>query len=373
MKKKVLFCASTTSHILNFHLPYLKAFQERGYEVHVLGNKQTAVPFADKVLALQFEKSLLSFQNIKIFFQLRKLLRTEQYSKVSTNTALAAILVRAAAMFQKQRPRVYNIAHGYLFSMDTGLKKWVYLLPEKLVAGVTNRLLVMNREDEIIAQKYHLYREQLTYANGMGVPTEKYVPVPEEEKKAARERFAVPEGTTVFAYAAEFSKRKNHSLLLTAFAQAELTNALLLLAGEGSTQEQCRALAKQLGIEDKVRFLGYVNDIPALYAASDAVVSSSKIEGLPFHIMEAEGRGLPILASDIKGHRELVRDGWNGRLFPLTNASALAMVLQEFAKMPVEQRKLWGKHSEEHVAQFTLQRVFPDVMAFYEEATNENF
>lgn len=367
MKKKMLFCASTSSHIQNFHLPYIKAFHEQGYEVHVLGNKNVDIPFADKVFALNFEKSLLSFQNIKVFLKIKTLLRQECYQKISTNTALAAILVRAAVLFLKERPRVYHIAHGYLFNRNTGLKKWMYFLPEKMVAGITDELLVMNREDEKIAKAYHLYKGGLTYADGMGIPLGKYTPVTEEERATARRNYQIEEHTVVFTYAAELSNRKNHALLLRAFAKANLEHGLLLLAGDGSTKEECKALAKQLGTEDRVRFLGHVNDIPTLYAASDAVVSSSKIEGLPFNIMEAEGRGLPIIASDIKGHQELIRDGWNGRLIPLQEEQAFAKALQAFSNMPLQERKIWGHNSAEHFQNFTLDKVYPVIMKFYEE------
>ena len=112
----------------------------------------------------------------------------------------------------------------------------------------------------------------------------------------------------LFIYAAEFSRRKNQPLLLRAFAQAlpRFPRGRLLLAGSGATLEECKALAAQLGIGERVSFLGYVEEMEALYPLCDAAVSSSRIEGLPFNIMEAMACGLPVIASRIKGHIDLL-------------------------------------------------------------------
>jgi glycosyltransferase EpsD len=72
-----------------------------------------------------------------------------------------------------------------------------------------------------------------------------------------------------------------------------------------------------------VRFLGHVRDISDLYAAADVLVSASRCEGLPFCVMEGLYFGLPVIASDIKGHRDLVEHGRNGLLYNPRNTSEL--------------------------------------------------
>ena len=72
--RKILYCASTLSHIRNFHLPYLKAFHDQGYEVWVAANEEDSIPYADHVVSLPFAKSLLSPQIVKASFSARRLL-----------------------------------------------------------------------------------------------------------------------------------------------------------------------------------------------------------------------------------------------------------------------------------------------------------
>ena len=86
----------------------------------------------------------------------------------------------------------------------------------------------------------------------------------------------------------------------------------LLLAGTGALEEECKALVKSLHMETQIQFLGYVDRMGELYPLCDVSVTSSRIEGLPFNVMESMACGLPVVASDIKGHRELVLPGKTG-------------------------------------------------------------
>ncbi|HEX3018052.1 MAG TPA: glycosyltransferase [Caproicibacter sp.] len=308
MKKKILYCASTVSHIMNFHLPYLKAFREDGYEVWVGTNEIKTIPYADYVVDLPFCKSMTSFQNVRAALTARKLIRVQKFDIISTHTMLASAVIRAAILFLHKRPKVYCTVHGYLFNEGDGLKRWKYLLPEKLCAHVTDVLMVMNHEDYAIAQKHKLYHGKLRYINGMGVDLTKFPPITDEEHTAARTSYSLAKTDVAYVYAAEFSKRKNQAFLIKSFSVVCQGNShmKLFLAGEGVLLEKCKQLTRELGISNQVCFPGYINNIRNLYAACDVCISTSLCEGLPFNILEALACGLPVIASDIKGHRELI-------------------------------------------------------------------
>lgn len=368
MAKKILFCASTVSHILNFHLPYLQSFHEQGYEVWVAADKQTDVPYADRVVALPFAKNILSFKNIKAVFLARKLLKRENFELLSTHTSLASAVVRAAALLLHKRPKIVCTVHGYLFEEDSGLKKWIYLIPEKLCARVTDLLMVMNREDYEIAVKHRLCSGRIVCIDGMGIRLERFAPAQDGEKEQIRHEYHIPETDFVFVYAAEFSKRKNQAFLIRAFAEIcrKYPQMRLILAGKGALQEDCRELARQLGVQDSICFPGHIADIGHLYTACDVCVSSSRIEGLPFNIMEAMACGLPVIASDIKGHRELVAEGETGWLYQSGNSASL----QEKLEFACQNRAFGEKLRKKCVSRlepFELQTVLPKIMKNYED------
>ena len=90
---------------------------------------------------------------------------------------------------------------------------------------------------------------------------------------------------------------------------------MLVLAGQGSELEACRRLAVRCGVSDRVLMPGYVQDLSLWYAAADVCVSASRIEGLPFNVMEAMYSGRPVVATRIKGHTDLITDGAEGLLY----------------------------------------------------------
>lgn len=360
--KRVLYCASTASHINNFHIPYLEALHNMGFEVHVAVNENVPIKFADKVFALSFYKNLLSFRNIKAIFQAKKLLDNNNYEKVITNTTLAGVIVRAAALLMKNRPKIYHIVHGYIFNDDSGIKKHFYLIPEKITAKVSDVVMVMNQEDYEMAKKYKLYKDKLYYIDGMGVDPSRFKLVTSEEKVAYKRKLGFSEEDFLFVYVAEFSKRKNQKMLIKAFSECNLENSHLLLAGDGKMLDYCKRLAQKLDKKGRIHFLGYVNDVTSLYCACDCAVSTSKAEGLPFNIIEAMGCGLPVVASDIKGHRELVENEENGLLFKINDNNCLKQKLKRAYNFGYTQLKQFIDRNCKKAANYSLDALYDKIV-----------
>lgn len=319
--KKILYCASTVSHLVNFHIPYLKGLQKMGYEVVAMANEALPIQGTDKVIAIPFAKKLTSMKNILAIWQVRRILIREKFDLISTHTTLASAIVRAAVLSlpRKNRPKVYCTSHGYLFNENDGFLKWKYLIPECICAKVTDLLMVMNQEDLRIAQRWNLSKGEIVLIPGMGVDFEKLDT--SLTKEELREKFGFGKEDVLFVFAGEFSDRKNQKFLIEAFAKAkpDMPNAKLVLAGEGGLLEACKVLARNLNIAEDVLFLGHVDNIGELYHCCDICVSASKIEGLPFNIMEAMYCGLPCIMSDIKGHRDLIRNQITGELYSLND------------------------------------------------------
>ncbi len=365
MSKKILYTASTKIHLKHFHLPYIEAFKNLGWEV--------------QAEALPVSKSFFSLKNIRAIFYTRQMILREGFDVISTHTTLASIIARLAVLLigRRRRPLVFVTAHGYLFHDDRSLKKWIYLFPEILCRRVTDVLMVMNHEDLTIARKYKLCKEntKIYYINGMGIDLARFQPV--EATKSQREAFGLNENDFAFAYAAEFSKRKNHRFLLNGFVNAmrqlrqeagekisEVSRIKLVLAGNGSLLEEMKALVKALGISEQVLFPGYITNIEELYACCQAAVTTSKIEGLPFHVMEALCCRLPVIASDIKGHQELISHGVNGLLFESENEAQLADRIVELFKNN-ELRDKFKVAAAEKMEPFSIESVLPAIMGIY--------
>lgn len=133
------------------------------------------------------------------------------------------------------------------------------------------------------------------------------------------------------------SPEKGQHLLLQAFASLAVTYRSLELsfAGVGPLESSLRHAAKELGVSDRVKFLGYVADMPRIYANSDLVVQSSFTEGLPNVILEAAYLRVPIVATDVGGTNEVIEHGRTGWLVGPRSRKHLTDGIREFLEDPV--------------------------------------
>lgn len=362
MEPKVLFTASTYSHIANFHRPYLQAFSRLGWTVDVAcGGVPRDIPEARRILHLPFEKSITAPSNFRAERLLREEMRQERYTLVSAHTSLAAFFTRLAA--RGLDTTVVNTCHGYLFDPDApSLKGRLLLEAERLTANRTDLLLTMNRRDQEIARRYRLGRQILPIP-GMGVDFSPLDSLPSSAGALLRGELEIPEEAFVLLYPAEFSARKNQAMLLRALALLP-PDVYLLLPGDGALLDRCKALAAELGVQDRVRFPGQVSDMGRWYQAADCAVSSSRSEGLPFNIMEAMHCSLPVVASAIKGHEDLVTPGGTGFLFPSDDEETCAAQIDRLRSSPELAARLGGQ-ARDTSQPYSLEAVLPQVMAAY--------
>ncbi len=360
---KVLFTASTYSHIAQFHLPYLRHFQERGWTVHAAcGGTPEPLAWADEVIHLPLKKSMGAPENFQAAALLRRRIAAEGYDFISTHTSLAAFFTRLAVKGLRRRPAVANMVHGYLYDEQTpALRRAVLEAAERLTAPQTDLLLTMTQWDYREAERHRLGRE-VVHIPGIGVDFSR-LDGEQENPQALRAAHGIPEDAFVLVYAAEFSKRKSQSVLIRAMARLPET-AVLVLAGDGALRDECMALARELEVADRVVFPGRIQDMASWYALADASVSSSRSEGLPFNVMEAMYMGLPVAASRVKGHVDLLVEGETGLLFPYGDWESCADQVERLMVSPELRQKL-AENARASVEQYSLERVRPVVLAQY--------
>ncbi len=149
--KKVLFVATVQSHIMNFHIPYLKLWQDKGYEVHVATNMDTKkYNNVEEIISnivwnnIDFDRSPFSKNTLVALKQLIDLMNENRYELIHVHTPVGGILGRMAAKITNTKNVVYT-AHGFHFYKGAPLKNWIIYYPiEKLMARYTDALITMN-------------------------------------------------------------------------------------------------------------------------------------------------------------------------------------------------------------------------------------
>ena len=372
---KVLFCASTAVHIRNFHLPYLKFFKDQGFEVHVAVPGGGAFDSADIVHDVPITKRLVSPKNIAAALKISRIIRSQHFDLILVHTTLAAYVVRLGAVFAgHNKPPLINTVHGYFFWKGCGLlRKFLYYTPERLLRRVTDCIITMNDEDYRASLKLVRRGGIAVKVPGMGVDGTRFVPPTADKKAAARRALSIPESAYVLVYAAEFSKRKNHRELITAFARIcdRHPDTLLLLCGDGKLQDRIREMAATLGLKDRVRFLGWCGRMEDIYPACDLAVSTSTCEGLPFNIMEAQLCALPVVASRIRGHTDLISDGASGFLYEPGDVDELANALMGILGQN-DGGKPMGERGRERVKRFVLGSAYGENTGTYLSVMKES-
>lgn len=366
--KKVLFTATVDSHILQFHLPFLKLFKEKGYEVHVATNGNEEIPYCDVKHVVSFERSPFKLNNLKAIKQLKKICNEEKFDIIHTHTPMGSVVTRLAAKKarKKYHTRVIYTAHGLHFFKGAPKKNWLLFYPiEKYLSKFTDTLILINQEDYDLCKRKFKKCKDIQYVPGVGIDEEKFnFELSNNDKIKLRKSLGINENDFVMIYPAELSKRKRQIWLINTISDLlkKYDDIHLLLPGKDSLNGKCQELVNKLGLDKQIHFLGYRKDIPKLLKISDISVSAANQEGLPVNIMEAMYVGLPIVASNCRGNRDLVSNNINGYLVESDDSTRFSQSISELYK---NQNKSFGIKSKQLINSYLLDEIVIDMKGIY--------
>lgn len=371
MKKKVLFVATVLRmHVLVFHLPYMRWFQEQGYEVHLCCRNDTpdpveSVPCCDRYFEMPFSRSPFARENLTVYRQLKALIEQEGYTLIHCNTPVGGMLGRLAARrARKCGTKVLYTAHGFHFFTGAPLKNWMLFYPvERFLSRMTDLLITINGEDYARAKRFHA--KQTALVSGVGVDLTRFdAPV---ERESLRGQLGLTTDTPVVICVGEHSARKNHETVLRAVAPH--AGVHVLFCGVGDRLPQLEALAAQLHMTERTHFLGFRKDIPALLAVSDVFMFPSLHEGLPVSQMEAMAAGLPCLVSNVRGNADLIRNGEGGYLRQPFDAQGFS---EDLGRLLADERlrAQMGERNRAEMKKYSLDAVLSQMAQLYQSQLN---
>lgn len=300
--------------------------------------------------------------------ELYRLLRRVRPAIVHTHTAKAGTVGRIAAVLAGVPIRVHtfhgHVLRGYFGPLKTAVFTWI----ERLLARFTTCIIAISEtQADDLSNLLRLPRERITVIP-LGLELERFRP---GRIAGFRDSFRAEidaDDAPVLACVGRLVPIKNHALLLRAFAEVRRAGgkALLVIAGGGSEEVELHALARELDIQDSVRFLGWRSDLERIYAGSDAVVLSSDNEGTPVCLIEALTAGKPVVSTDVGGVRDVLDNGRLGTLVPSGDASALSRALLTLLDDLDRQRDVAAVAAVEIPERFSRERLLRDVSALYE-------
>ena len=361
--KKVLFTATIDGHIKVFHTPYMRLLKEMGFEVHVAANGDKVLPYCDYKFNIPFERSPFAKSNYTSYKLLKNIIDKHGYDIIHCHTPVAGAISRIAAMqARKKGTKVIYTAHGFHFYSGAPLKNWLIFYPlEKFLSHYTDVLVTINEEDYRRAVNNNFKAGSIDLVSGVGVDLSRFSKPDEVEKMSIRDSLGLDKDAFILVYPAEISARKNQQMMLEVahILQRKIPQLCFIFAGRGNWQP-LQKIVDGKGLSESVKFIGFTYDIYEYIKASDVGISSSKQEGLPINIIEAMACGKPVVATDVRGNRQLVESNKNGYLVPLNDHKAMAeriFYLFHHREKLEEMSKYAQDHSRRYSLEVTLQEL----------------
>ncbi|PAQ16066.1 hypothetical protein CD798_03235 [Bacillaceae bacterium SAOS 7] len=335
-----------------------------GHEVFILSGSSQPVfeEFATANISYLPIKHLVRninlLKDIKACIEVRTALKRIQPDLIATHSSKAGIIGRIAG-WTLGIPTVFT-AHGWAFTDGVSQrKKLVYIFLERLAANISAGIITVSHYDRHLAKKYKVASPEKVTTIHNGVPATK------KEANPAIEPLRL-------VMVARFAEPKDQLSVITALSKLSERSWLMDFVGDGPLMEQARKYVSELGLTNRIRFLGNQRDIETILANSQIFVLVSNWEGLPLSILEAMRSGLPIIATDVGGVKETIKHGENGWLIQKGDQLELIGRLQQLIQSP-ELREEMGRSSKERYHKyFTFGEMMENTVSFYEKASAED-
>lgn len=335
-----------------------QGFKEKGIDSHLLSLEKAPANRREGLYSLRFNSSY----HPAVFFRLLRFLRQKRWRDVDVVhvhlfpaqllVALAARLAGLRAVWVTTEHNTFNRRRKIPGARR--VDEFTYALYRKIVC------ISQGTEQTMREWLPELQPKLLLIPNGVDVAGFAVRVEPEEN----------PERKLVILSAARLTEQKNLSAAVEAIKQIEHENFEYWIAGRGELEEKLQAQVRELGLESKIRFLGFREDLPGLFARADIFLSTSLWEGFGLSIVEAMAAGLPVVVSDVAGVAEVVDKESGCALFvDPSDSRDIAARLEELLGSH-EQRVALGRQGRLRAAHFDIRRMVDEYARLYEEMVN---
>lgn len=363
MMGKRLLITSTDLMMVQFLIPHVRNFAEHGYEVEIacsdvggyaetlkkkLGNAVKAV------YIVPLERSPFSLFNIKGFEQLKRIIVEGRYDIIWTNEPVMGAATRLAGKkARKNGTRIVYMVHGLHFYKGAPLINWLVFYPvEKLLSYMTDYIITVNQEDYVRVHRFPV--KKVYYIHGIGADTARLKK--ETVSHNIRRKLDIPEDAFLVLSVGELNANKNQKVIIEALSLLADRDIYYVVCGSGKNLKALQAQAMKSHVEGQIRFVNYRRDIINFYDQADVFVLTSYREGLPVALLEAMYCGVPAVASDIRGVRDVMENEETGIVCAPDDSEAFAAAIKRL-KEDLGLRKQYGENGRKAVTLYTLSSV----------------
>ncbi|MFC1525301.1 glycosyltransferase family 4 protein [Candidatus Latescibacterota bacterium] len=327
------------------------------------------------VLYIPFAREIQPRTDLRCAAALVRVVRQGSFDLVHSHNPKGGLLVPPLARLAGA-PAVLHTVHGLLFNDGTrGLHRWAAMAAERWTAAWSHHLLFQSAEDYELARSRRYKSPDRLHLVGNGIDELRFDPelYPEGRATKRRELGYQPEDLVV-GMVGRLVREKGYEeyFAMAGRVAAAVPQARFLVVGITEADQtdavDAARLVAENGLEGRCLLLEQREDMPELYLSMDMAVLPSHREGIPRALMEASSMGLPVVATDIRGCREVIADGHTGLLFPLTDTEAFTAAVRQLTD-DADLRRRMGQMGRERIqALYTESATTRRVAACYEAA-----
>jgi glycosyltransferase involved in cell wall biosynthesis len=309
------------------------------------------------IICNTFQQQINILQDWQTLSFLKKTIRDFQPDIVTTHSSKAGLLGRIACKMTKT-PCIFT-AHGWAFTEGVPQpSRAIYQLLERLGEPLADKIICVSECDRSLGIQTGMNPSRLvTIHNGI-----EDIPEPLRTKPDTTSPIRI-------TMVARFDRQKDHLTLIEAFKNIQ--GAELVLIGDGPRLEEIKTYVSQIGIAEKVNFLGYRDNISEILAQSHIFALISNWEGFPYTVVEALRAGLPVVASNVGGVTEAIIDGVTGYCVPRGDIDLLRQRLLKLVNDGELREKMGRKGRERYESEFTFKHMFEKTFTVYEEVLKQ--
>jgi glycosyltransferase involved in cell wall biosynthesis len=339
----------------------MRGARDRGHEVVGLCAEGPLLdlPRAEgfRVIPVPMARSLNPAAQAQCLAALRRIFAAERFDLVHAHMPISGLLARVAAK-SAGVPRIAYTCHGFLFNQPGPWWRRNLALGLEYAAGrITDTYLTVSEEEAADARRLGIHRGATAVLNGRDPAV--FHPDP-AARAALRAEFGAAERDCVVVAVSRLVRHKGYPELLRAMEAAPA--ASLWVVGERLASDHGEDLEPHFAraaaaLGRRFRRLGYRHDVARVLAAADVFALPSHFEGLPMSVIEGMLCGLPVVATDIRGPREMVVQGETGLLVPPATVAPLAAAIQRLASDPALRARMGEAGRARALARFDEAKV----------------
>jgi len=340
-----------------------RAFAREGYENILisgvrdyLDEEADRLPHTTHINVLSMVREINPIKDLIALVKIWRILKREKPLAVLTHSSKAGILGRWAAWMAGVPVRIHTV-HGFgITPLQGKFTRAILLATEKFTSRITTYFLPVGNETLKKGQSWGIIRRKNYRVVYSGIDLQKFFSVKIDRERKLKELGADPSLPVVGTVACFKPQKAPRDFVKMAAEVLRQTPAQFMVVGEGTLKKEAEELAEKLGIRDKIRFLGWRNDVEEVVATFDVFVLTSLWEGLPRVIPEAMAEGKPVVASAVDGNREAVLDGITGFLVPPGEPGAFAERVVQLLR-DRELREKMGKEGRKRAEIFSVEKM----------------